>query len=667
MSRFKRRWKPELPSLKGADLIGLDIETYDPFLKELGTGVRRNGHMVGLSVAIKREDEYKAWYIPCRHKEGLNIEPEKVIEWAKEELSNPKQEKILSNCLYDLDYLAHEKVTVNGRINDIQNAEPIINENQRRFGLEAMSKKYLGIGKYEDELDNYCKRIFGDKVNTKAQIHRLPSDIVREYAEVDAINPLKIFEKQIEEIKKQGLEDIYNLECDLVPILLEMKRNGIRVNTERAKVLDKEYAKIIKENKERLNELAGYEVNFNASASIALYCDKHGIEYPLTAKTKKPSFTKPWMENRDEEFFELVTQLKQDYKLSGSFVEGVVLKYAVNGRVHCQLNQLKGDQYGTVSGRFSSSLPNLQQIPSPEKALGPLIRSLFLPEIDEEWVCCDYKQIEPRLTLHYARGQEAEAARQFLRDNPDEDSYKPMMNAIYSYICKLVPESSIDVQSAKFKKEHKDTTLTEEEIREKVRYNLSRKKLKIIQLGSMYGQGERGLIKKLGLSPKEGRDTMSNFHKLLPYVKQLSESVKNRAESRGYVKTILGRKRRFDTYEPRGNYGTDRYPDLPYDEAVEMYGHNIVRAFCYKALNSVIQGGSADMIKKAMIDVKKSGVLDHCRMLLTVHDELDFSIPKTKIGQECKKEIKYMMEHVVELRVPTRIDMECGSNWGELI
>ncbi len=665
-TRFKRRWKPELPSLEGAEIIGVDIETYDPFLKELGTGVRRNGYTVGISVAGKFDNEYKSWYIPFRHEEGPNIEPEKVIEWANTELGRKDQQKIFSNGLYDLDYLKQEGIHVKGRLNDVQIAEPLINENQRKFGLETLSNKYLGTGKYETELNTYCKEIFGEKVNPKSMIWKMPSNIVRRYAEVDAIEPLQIFEKQLKEIKEQKIEDIFELETDLMPILLKMKRNGIRVDMKRARIIDSEYQQMIRDNKERLRELAGYDVNYNASASIALFCDRNGIKYPLTAKTKKPSFTKPWMQRREEEFFELILELKQNSKISDDFVEGVILKYATNERVHCQLNQLKSDNYGTVSGRFSSSLPNLQQLPSPEKALGPLVRSLFLPEEDEEWVCFDYSQIEPRLTLHYARGKSAEKARLFFKDNPTTDAYKPMLDAIYDSIKDLIPIGSINIQTEKFIKENLNSDLNEVQIREKVRHNLARKLLKIIYLGLCYGQGETNLIKKLGLTYKEGKSIISSFHQFVPYVRALSKDVKEIAEARGYVKTILGRRRRFNTFEPRGNFGENRLPDLPYDEAVKEYGHNIVRAFCYKSLNSLIQGGSADQIKKAMVEVSKSGVLDYCRMLLTVHDELDFSVPKNLIGEECKKEIKHIMETCVELRVPVVVDMECGNNWGYL-
>lgn len=632
--KFEPRWKPELPNLKGAELIGLDIETYDPHLKELGSGVRRGAYIIGLSVSIKRDGQYLSWYIPVGHNEGPNIEFDKFRLWAKEELTNEKQDKILTNALYDLDFLTHEKIKIAGRIHDIQVAEPLLDENAGRYNLEYLSKKYLGFGKYEEELNDYVKNLFGPKAETKANLWKLPSTIVRKYAEVDASNPLKIFEQQIKLIEEEELTEIYNIETDLIPILLKMKVEGVRVDKDRAHILEEKYKKQIKENEKRLKEIAGYNINYRASESIGTFCDRNSISYPLTQKTKKPSITKDWMERQDHEIFELILSLRQDYKLSGSFFEGAVLKYQINGRVHCQFNQLRSEEYGTVSGRFSSSLPNLQQIPSPEKTLGPLARSLFLPEEDEQWVCCDYKQIEPRLTLHYAKGPEAEKAREFLINHPNEDSYKPMLDATWEYLIKYFPEK------------------------------LVRKKLKIIQLGLTYGQGKTSLVKKLGVSPREGNEIMKYFHELVPYVKSLSNDVKKVAERRGYVKTILGRRRRFDTFEPRGNYGEERFPALPYEEAINEYGTNIVRAYCYKALNSVIQGSSADMIKKAMVDIYKSGLLDHVKMLLTIHDELDFSVPKTQQGTECKKEIKHIMETTIPLKVPTKIDMEVGDNWG---
>ncbi len=638
----EKRWKPELPDLKNDDRISIDIETCDPDLKELGCGVRRNGYMVGMSVAVKRDNEYLGWYIPIKHKIGDNVDYDVFVRWANENLTNEKQDKIFTNCLYDLDYLT-EIVDIKGRFIDILNAEPLIDENARKYGLDTQAKKYLGYGKDEKELEDYVKSTMGQKADVKGNIWAIPARVVRKYAEMDAIEPLMIFEKQEKILEEEELMGIFNLETDLVPMLLNMKKNGVRVDTEKASKIETEYIEHIKKDKVRLNEIAGYEVNYNSADSISKYLDANGIKYNITQKSRKASITKQWLDRQDGEFFELIRRLRQDERISNAFVEGMILKYSVKGRIHCQFNQLKGDEYGTVSGRFSSSLPNLQQVPSPDKSvvMGPLIRSLFIPEEGHEWVSADYSQIEPRLTLHYGRGQEAEKARNKLLAKPDADIYSSMVEELSNY----------------------DLNINKDVINDK---KLFRKMTKTVFLGITYSMGVNAICQRLGLGQKDSMDIVKAFNSIVPYVKELSDRAKNAAETRGYVKTIMGRKSRFNLFEPRGNFGVDRMPALQYEEAFKEYGSNIQRAFCYRALNRIIQGGSADIMKKSMVDIWKSGICDVVKMHLTVHDEIDFSCPKNKIGEEAKKEINYMMENVMEeLSVPLKVDMECSDHsWG---
>lgn len=646
---IERRWKPELPNIKGADLIGIDIETYDPDLKELGSGVRRDGYMVGFSIAIKRDGEYKAWYVPIRHEVGTNIEPEIALQWCKDNLCSDGVDKVFTNALYDLDYFYEEGVFIDGKFHDILNSEPLLDEYQHKFGLEYQAQKYLGYGKDESELENYVRQIIGPKANVKGSIWKLPGRIIKKYAEQDAIQPLMIYEKQQIELEKQDLLGIYNLETRLVPMLLHMKRVGVRVNIERAFTLELEYKEQIKKDYKRLKEIAGYNVNYRASESIAEYCDTEGIEYSITKKSKKPSITKTWMERQEGEFFELCLKLRQDDRLSNAFIENLIMKYQINERIHCQFNQLKGDSTGvltgTVSGRLSSSLPNLQQIPSPDKTLGPVIRKLFIPEEDHEWVCLDLRQIEPKISLHYSTGRIAEETKKRLWENPDIDSYSDMVAELRKFdinINKKILESD----------------------------KLFRKLSKTCFLGISYSMGINAICQRLGVDYKEGVNIINIFNNSVPYIKKLNDRVKKIAETRGYIKTILGRKSRFNTFEPRGMYGKNRndFPALPYNQAVLEYGHNIQRAYCYKSMNRLIQGSSADILKKAMINIWESGICSEAIPHLSVHDEMDFSVLKNERGKEIKKELVYMMENVVpELTVPLKTDLETGPNWGELI
>jgi DNA polymerase I-like protein with 3'-5' exonuclease and polymerase domains len=650
--KLNRRWKPELPDLSRFSKIAIDTETYDPDLLDLGCGCRRDGYMVGLSVAGKEENgDSSSWYVPIRHHSGVNLDPEVVSRWANDQFKNTKQDKVFANCMYDLDYLAEEGVEVKGRILDIQLAEPLIDENAFTYNLERISKRYLGEGKFEDEMNHFVKEKFGLKAKVKENIWRIPSNIVRGYAEIDAVNPLEIFEAQEKIIHEEGLDYIFDIETRLIPMLLRMKRNGVRVNIEKTEELTKQYKEQIKINTLRLYELAGYEMNYNANDSIAIYCDREGIKYNITKKTKKPSFVKDWLKGRDEEIFELILDLRSDFKVSGTFFDGHILRYAVNGRVHGQFNQLRSDDGGTVSGRFSSSKPNLQQLPSPEKALGNIVRQLFLPEEGEEWCSSDLKQIEPRVTLHYSRGNDAEEAKLALWED-------------LKYF-----------NSMKGTEEFERLKGTEDEIKLMDSYQsiidslpqYKRKMLKTVYLGVSYSMGITLLCNRLGLSRKEGSKVIDDFHAAAPYIKALSNRTKAVAEERGYIRTLMGRRRRFNLYEPTNVPWNKRknYPALPYEDAKREYGSNIARAFCYKSLNSLIQGSSADLLKKMMVDSWEAGIYDVLTPLVSVHDELGMSKPKTKVGDEAVKELENMMSNVwPELTVPISCDVQCASDWG---
>lgn len=606
----------QLPDLSNEKLVCIDVETYDPNLKTTGPSVRTGGYIVGIAIGTKTN----SWYFPIDHAQGRNLNKNKIIKWAKKELSR-NNDKLFANALYDLDYLFEEGINVGGRYHDILIAEPLIYENKFSYSLNDCAKKYLNETKTDEELYKYCAQHFGGKPTRNIQaknIWKCPPEIVSPYAKSDVELPIKIFEEQKKWLSRDELDDVYNLEIDLVPMVLAMKRRGVRINKRKANKMIQTLEIELEDYQNQLNDMAGMEVNTYASASLAEAFDNLGLKYPKT-ELGNPSFTQDFLEGFDHPIGKLIRAVKTRDKQSSTFISGTIFDHEVKGRIHSQLNQLKSEEYGTVTGRFSCSMPNLQQIPRDKT-----IRSLYIPEPGEDWYKLDQSQIEYRLACHYARGRAAEKIREQYITDPDTDFHQAMADLI----------------------------------------GIERRPAKDINFGFIYGMGITKLGLRLGLNPKESKILFNTVHRKAPFMKQLLTTASNVASRRGYVRTLSGRRRRFDRYEPFV-YKKGSKP-LPFAEAKEEYGR-VKRAFTYKALNAIVQGGAADIMKKGMVDIYKSGVMNILGApLLQVHDELDWSVPKTKEGKEAILEVKHLMEAPYKLKVPVITDMEKGPNWGDV-
>lgn len=615
-------WRPpgEFPRLEAAKLLAIDCETKDPNLTEAGPGsIRRDGHLVGISVGT---EDGGRWYFPMRHEiGGGNMDAEQVLRWARDELTRPGQTKVGANLLYDCEWLAAEGVNVAGPFIDVQYQEALLNENAKSYSLETLAQKYLSEGKQSNALYEWCAQAYGGKPDGKqcANIYRAPASLVGPYAESDVDLPLRVAKLQQARLESEELCGVAHLENSLIPMLLAMRRRGVRVDLEAGNALNERLAE----------ELAAlqreYPCDMWSAKQIATRCDALGLAYPLTEKGS-PSFTAAWLKLQDHPFLTALNKMRGIDKLRGTFIEGHALGHLVNGRVHAQFHPLRGDANGTVSGRFSSSLPNLQNIPSRDDTLAPLIRGLFLPDEGERWVRFDWSQIEFRLLVHYARGGGAEKARSMYRDDPTTDFHR------------MVSELT----------------------------GIERKPAKNINFGLVYGMGVKKMAASLGRSEQATRALFEQYHSTLPFVKDTFNAASQMATRRGYTKTLLGRRRRFELWEPRQ---WDKSADACSKEAAEAaWGKaGIRRAYTHASLNSVMQGGAADIMKKAMVDIWQSGICDVLGApLLTVHDELDWSAPPTLEADEALRESQRIMEHCVTLRVPLRAEREEGPNWGQL-
>lgn len=623
-------WAPprDFPDLSSASVIAIDCETKDLDLIEKGPGVRRDGKIVGLAVGT---EDGGRWYFPMRHEvqSELNLDPAAVMAWARDNLCRVGQPKVGANLGYDLDYLAEEGVPVAGPFWDVQVAEPLIDENHFSYSLGSIAKRHLGEDKKGSELRAWVEKAYRTKGEAyRGEIYRAPPSLVGPYAEGDVDLPLRILERQRPLLEADGLTPLWEMESKILPMTVKMRRRGVKVDLIKAKALDDELSAAIDLAQTRLNEAAGRVIDVNAAASLKTLFERVGVQYPKTAKGN-PSFTKEWLEHHPHPACLLITEVRKLTKLRDTFVRGYVLGQHINGRIHCQFNQLKGDDTGTVSGRFSSSNPNLQNIPARDKVWGPKIRSLFIPEEGEVWTKHDWSQIEYRFLAHYGVGDNAEVVRDMYRNDPNTDFHEMVMEMT----------------------------------------GLDRKPAKNCNFGLVYGMGPPLLASQLGLTLEEATELVFNpYHAKVPFVKATYERASSRAAERGFIKTIGGRRARFNLYENRGRYivGAEREA-LPYELAKEKWGDKIKRAFTHKALNRLLQGSAADLMKAAMVAVDESGVGEVCGCpLLTVHDELDHSRPDTAEGLEAMREVKHIMETVMTLKVPVIAEMESGPNWGEV-
>ena len=336
-------------------------------------------------------------YFPFGHLGGGNMIPEQVKAYMKKVCSLPCT-KIFHNAQYDVGWLEASGITVNGHIVDTMIAAALIDGNRFSYSLNALSVDYLGEIKAETELREAAA---AHGIDPKAEMWKLPAEHVGYYAEQDAVLTLKLWQRFKQEIRTQSLEAVWDLEQQLIPVLIKMRQRGVRVQVELAEQLKKEMLIQEKEILEAIQKESGIEVDIWASRQIAKAFDKMKLDYPRTEKTKEPSFTQNWLINNKHKLAQLIVQAREVNKFHSTFLSSI-LRYQVKGRIHGEIQQLRSDLGGTVSGRLSMSNPNLQQVPARNKDLGPKIRSLFIPEEGHQWGSFDYSQQEPRMTVHYA-------------------------------------------------------------------------------------------------------------------------------------------------------------------------------------------------------------------------------------------------------------------------
>lgn len=604
----------EINAMSNTKLMCVDIETHDPKLITHGPGTHRgDGHICGVTFGCINEGVETSFYLPTAIPDS-NLLITQFNPLIDSLLSVPCP-KIGANIAYDIEWLQHCDYEIAlPKIHDVQYAEPLLNEYRRSYKLDSLAKQYVNDHKYTYILEEYNEKMQwqGEAI---ANLWRMPLEIQAKYAKQDAILPIKIFEKQKMHLESQKLYDLYELETGLIPCVLEMRKNGVRIDVKQLHKLSMYATDKLFDLDQAIYKWAGCEFNIGSASQLAKIFDNKGMPYPRHAPTPKmqekgkqgnPNIDKNVLEKLSADYPICKTILKRRrFATMISLFLQPYTGFEANGRLYATFHPLRSDNYGTVSGRFSASKPNLTQVSAKEEKdeegideelQGKIVRKLFKPEEGHKWVKNDYSQIEYRVLANYAKGPAGEVLRESYNKSPDTDFHQIIMD-----------ESGFERRTAK-----------------------------TLNFGCLYGMGHLTAAQKYGWTVEQALDFVNGYHRAAPYVKTTRNQVIKIANQRGFIFTILGRKARV---------------------------HESRKVFAL--FNRLIQGTAADIMKKAMLDCWNSGVFDVLKLHLTVHDEIDFSMPETKEGEEARKETTRLMENAVKLKVPVLVDSHIGDNWAE--
>jgi DNA polymerase I-like protein with 3'-5' exonuclease and polymerase domains len=606
-------WTPptEFPNLHGD--IAIDLETKDPWLKSRGAGwafdldPELRGHPVGVAVGA----EGGQWYFPFAHEGGGNLDRDNVYAYVRD-LLKMKGKKIFHNGIYDCGWLTREGFEVPwDEVHDTQFCAGLLDENRFSYSLDDVAYIYTGERKDEKLLREVAR---AHRIDPKSEMYKLHSRYVGAYAAQDGGVTYRTFRAQEPLMKEQQLERVYSLECSLIEILVKMRMKGVPVDLDRAEQVKAMFQKKEQECIDEVNRLTNLRVRPGIPSKDAVAVLHHlGLSVPKTLKGAD-SVTAGFLETVDHPIAKLIVKSRQYQKAYKDFIDSAIFKNQVNGRIHASFHNMMSDEGGTVTGRFSSSGPNLQNVPARNPETGPYIRSIYVGEEGEQLAPLDYSSQEPRWTLHFSRAINAPGAAQACRtfwDNPRTDYHGMMADICF-------PDSRVLGGVNKRRRAAKD-----------------------IFLGLCYGMGGAKLCETLGLPTDTwetpdgkivkvagamGKEILQEFKTNAPFVTVLQKRAEQLSKTRGYVKTILGRRCRTE------------------------YHH--------KSLNRIIQGSSADQGKTGIVcnwqEYKKLP-------LMLVHDELVYSVT----GQEEANQLAHVMETCIpDLYVPFVVDAPVVPNWG---
>lgn len=656
-------WTPPkyYPDLSRASWIQFDTENKE---SDFGHGpgwARGKVSIAGVAVTAGWDDGsvFKK-YCPCRHEvDGhLNLDATQLFNWLRDSLQRtPHIPKFGANLLYDVGTLTTENIRVAGELYDCQFAEALLDE-EGAVNLEYLGMKYRGQGKADAQMNDWLIAAYGLKIkNQREDIYRCSPLLVGPYAEQDATLPREVLQDQWKQLLAEGLLDLYQLESDLINPLVDMRLPGIRVDLDHFEMLSRRLHNELEADCATFYQMTGQTIAHSGpTGDIARAFDRIGIKYrkvydPRTGVASKPAIEADDLKLIDHPAAKLALKIRQTSKAKGTFIDSYVLEGHVNGRVFPQFHPLRGDssdggKFGARSGRFSSSDPNLQNIPV-RTELGKEIRQGFVPEVEHEaWLDVDFSQYEYRLLAHAAQGPGADELRADYNNNPETDYHTRT-------------ERMVEVNAASRYQAWVASGMTPATIR---------KRIKTVNFGLMNAMGIDLLCAELSIPKKEGLPLLEAYHAGNPYIKHTIKVMSAAAQQDGFIRTLLGRRSRFNLWEPvYWEKGENRKKALPYHEALAAYGYNIQRARTHIALNRYTQGTNADGMKVSIVRAWKAGVFAITGPpRVTVHDSLGFSkIDSSPRMHDAYRHLKYIMESALALSVPIRVDFEQGPNWGK--
>jgi DNA polymerase I-like protein with 3'-5' exonuclease and polymerase domains len=619
-------WKPinDYPELHG--FVGLDTETDDPGLAGgLGSSWAREGEgsICGFSIAQRGIEPF---YVGLNHAGG-NSDPVKALSWLKHQAAKPDVTFVYANAIYDLGWLRRNGIVPANAPIDVQGMAALLDSERYSYSLDALMWEFLQRRKSTDGLKGRARE-YGI-MNPYLHMLRLPAWDVAPYAVDDVVGTLDLYYHLMPMIEEQDLVRLLKVESGNLLVALDLRWNGVRVDMDKLNDVHNLFKGKRDGAIDEIKRLTGVAIGVNDTTSIAraLQAENSGVEIEYTSKGV-PAVRVGLLDALGTPVAGLVREARQYEKAIGTTLMGLQHYVGRDGRVHGEFHPLrrsrdedKGEGKGTQGvgpGRYASSNPNLQNIPRRVPEIAVPIRECFLPEEGERWAKLDYSSQEPRLATHFAylaglAGADAMVGR--YRETPGLSLHKET--------AKLMGLENYD-------------------------------KAKIINLAILYGAGGANIAGQLGLPTKvittrsgrelevagdEAQALMDLHFKSLPWIKKLQELAKYRAETRGYVTSILGRRQRFDRKFADGR-----------------------RMWTHKALNWVIQPSAADQMKVALVGMRDAGV----NPLVVVHDDANISIPQGEAGDRLLKQTNDIMVHAIELVVPTVVDASVGDNWGDV-
>lgn len=626
-------WKrlPELPTLASQKCIAIDLETKDVgLINDVGPGwAHNNGYITGVSVAW----DGGAAYLPVAHPGSDCFPMEAVRNWVRKMFD--EKTIIFHNAPYDLGWLRVAwDIPPPQYLHDTIAMAVMIDENRFSYALDRLCEWQGIVGKDEAALREAAASFGFHGKDVKHNMWQLPARYVGPYAEADARATLALFAKLMPQLREQDVWGAYQTEIGLIPLCLQMRRRGIRIDEDAAfgakKILevkcDEQLQKISAHFKKPISL-----TEIRQTAWLESVHDLENISYPRTPKTDRGSFQGGkggWMRNHSHWLPRTIAAAERYADAANKFVDGFVLKHLHNGRLHASINQFRNEEGGTRSHRFSYSDPPLQQMPERDDEIAPLIRGLFLPEEGSLWGAHDYSQQEYRIIVHAGyilKKSKADEAVRMYHDNPKTDFHG------------LVVEWT----------------------------GLERRSAKDVNFAKAFGAGVKKFSQMIGRDMDEAEEIYRQYDQHLPFVSQAAQTCQGLAEKRGFIKLIDGARSHFDFWLPvRTSNDQPRIEKMnPHREDSEQYQKwkeqgfiKFKRGWGHKAFNRYVQGSAARQTKLAMLACWREGLVP----MLQMHDDLNFSHESEAEGVH----VATIMREIVQLAVPMQVDSGYGVNWG---